>query len=342
MLNNMRNIFLYILILIFPLSFFSCKNKKNNDNQKSNENKTQKTVKIEDFNYVDTNSGELTVMLIGKNGEAELTTTKPDKIFQKTESGLNYRRIVSHRSNKYPIPGDIVTIDFTYSTEDGKILFDSKKISNNFVMTLKRASHSGGCFEEALGMLAENDSAVYKIDAYNFYHYTQGKELPAPLKKGDKLIFNIKMLKIETQTDFIKENKEIYSYYNDVEKSDIQKYLSILNKPYKKTTNGLYIVTVEKGSSRQVKNGDLITIDYSASFIDGTVFNSTFERNKPFRFVVGKKEVIEGLDQAVTQMKVGEHSIIIIPFRLAYGDQKYQSIPPFSTLIFEVKILNAE
>src|SRR5574344_1134438 len=305
MLNNMRNIFLYILILIFPLSFFSCKNKKNNDNQKSNENKTQKTVKIEDFNYVDTNSGELTVMLIGKNGEAELTTTKPDKIFQKTESGLNYRRIVSHRSNKYPIPGDIVTIDFTYSTEDGKILFDSKKISNNFVMTLKRASHSGGCFEEALGMLAENDSAVYKIDAYNFYHYTQGKELPAPLKKGDKLIFNIKMLKIETQTDFIKENKEIYSYYNDVEKSDIQKYLSILNKPYKKTTNGLYIVTVEKGSSRQVKNGDLITIDYSASFIDGTVFNSTFERNKPFRFVVGKKEVIEGLDQAVTQMKVG-------------------------------------
>lgn len=339
----MKKIVYLILFLfclqIFFIIFYSCNNKKK---ETKKINKIIDTAKIEDFNYIDTSTGEVAVLIIGEDGKTELTINKPDKIFQKTKTGLYYRRIISNKNKKYPIIGDIVTLNMTYSKENDSIIFDTKTISSNFIMTLKKASHAGGCFEEAVGMLAEGDSTVYKIDAYNFYHYTQGKTLPSYLKKGDKLIFNIKLKKIETQRQFIKENEDIYKYYLEQEQSDIEKYIAILNKPLKKLTNGLSIILLEAGDGRQIKTGNLVTIDYAASFIDGSVFNSTFDRNKPFRFVVGKKEVIDGLDQAVKEMKIGEHSIVIIPFNLGYGDQKYKSIPPFSTLIFEIKILNAE
>ncbi|MDR2835354.1 MAG: FKBP-type peptidyl-prolyl cis-trans isomerase [Bacteroidales bacterium] len=333
--------FLFIFLFLLFLTF-SCKNnKKKTEKVKNN---IADTAKLENFNYIiDSVSNNVAVLIIGEDGKSEYVINQQDKIFQKTKTGLEYRYIISGKGKKYPIPGNVITVEMTYKTEKDSLIFDTKNVSDIFKMKLTTASHKGGCIEEAFGMLTEGDSAIFKIDAANFFHFSQKKvNLPNFIKKDDKLIFNIKMKKIEIIDEFVKNNAEIYKFNIEQEQNLIEQFIQTINKPRKKLNSGLSIISIEKGSGKKVKSGNEVTIDYTASFIDGRVFDSTIERNDPFSFVVGKKEVIEGLEQGVQEMKVGDHAILVIPFSLAYGDTKTGIIPPFTTLVFEIKILNAK
>ena len=72
---------------------------------------------------------------------------------------------------------------------------------------------------------------------------------------------------------------------------------------------------------------------------NGQKFDSSRDRGAPFEFTVGAQQVIPGLDFGLIGMKVGEMRKLVIPPVLAYGDRQAGSIPPNSTLIFEVELL---
>ncbi|MDR2008877.1 MAG: FKBP-type peptidyl-prolyl cis-trans isomerase [Bacteroidales bacterium] len=342
-MNKIKLIILFILL--FSVFVLSC---KHSGSKKSNisDNIQPDTVSVADINSfsytVDSVSDEVAVLVIRPDGESEYIIDKPGNIFQKTKSGLEYKYITTGKNRKFPKISDVIHVTMTYRTQNDSMLFDSREIDKDFKMRLMPPSHEGGTIEEAFSMLREGDSAIFKIDAANFLIFTQGKTyLPAYVKKGDKFIFNIKMNKIVENSEFIKQNSEIFTYYIEQEKSLIERLVLEINYPRSIQKSGLNIISVSKGDGRKVKDGDLVTVDYTASFIDGSVFDSTIERNSPFRFVVGKNEVIEGLEEGVKTMNIGDHSIFIIPFRLAYGETRHGIIPPFSTLIFEVKLIDA-
>jgi FKBP-type peptidyl-prolyl cis-trans isomerase 2 len=281
--------------------------------------------------------------MFNEDGGTEYITGKPDKIFRKTKSGLEFRFITTAKANKYPNVGDVIYIDMTYKTEKDSIIFRSKSVDKDFKMRLTIPSHKGGCLEEAFLMMSEGDSASFRIDAANFLTFTQGKvNLPSYVKKGDKFIFNIKMKKVVDGSDYVKENADLYSYYLSQETSLIERYLLNLSYPLVKKESGLRIITISKGKGKKPVKGNAVTIDYTAAFIDGSVFDSSIERKQPFRFILGAGEVIDGLDEGVSNMNIGDHCMFVIPFRLAYGDVKSGIIPPFSTLVFEVELLNAK
>ena len=156
------------------------------------------------------------------------------------------------------------------------------------------------------------------------------------------MTFNIKMQRIVEDSDYVKQNAELYAFYINQENSLIERYLLNFNYPVTKKESGLRILTVKKGTGRSVSKNMVVTIDYTAGFVDGGVFDSTIEREQPFRFVLGNQEVIDGLEEGVLNMTVGDHCIFVIPFRLAYGEQKQSVIAPYSTLVFEVKLLDAK
>ncbi len=321
------------------LSFVSCKNHKNHDSDGTND-----TVSIENPIYnKDSATEDVAVLIINPDGDSEYVVGNVNSIFRKTKSGLEYKYIKSGKGKIFPKVGDVVYFDMTYATANDSVVFNTKSIDPNFKMRLTPPSHAGGCFEEALMMMRQGDSMVFKIDAENFLKYTHGKvNVPSYVKKGDKFIFRIKLNEIVDGSSYAKQNAELYQYYLDQENSLIERYVLDIDFPRKVTESGLNIFIISKGAGKKPVKGNLVTIDYTAGFIDGSVFDSTIERKKPFGFVIGNSEVIDGLEEAVMNMNVGNHCLLIIPFRLAYGEEKNGVVAPFSTLVFEIELLDAK
>jgi len=92
------------------------------------------------------------------------------------------------------------------------------------------------------------------------------------------------------------------------------------------------------GTGATAVNGDVLTVHYIGSFLDGRVFQSSYS-GPPFQFRLGAGQVIAGWDQGIPGMKVGGKRKLVIPSSLAYGAQGNSSIPPNTPIQFEVELL---
>ena len=109
----------------------------------------------------------------------------------------------------------------------------------------------------------------------------------------------------------------------------------------KKTDSGLmYQVVAEGSGDTKPKTGDSISAHYTGMFLNGSKFDSSVDRGEPISFPVGTGRVIKGWDEALLDMKKGEKRILIIPPQLAYGPSGRGPIPPNSTLVFEVELVD--
>lgn len=344
---KIKSVILTIILLSAFLAFSCKKEKKKDDDTKTEQSKVVSEEEadslLSQWNYSN-DSGQVSMIVFGENGEAEYVVDRPENVFLKTANGIEYKIVKASKSKRTPNVGDVMYMNMSYRTErTDSLLFASSDLGEEFRMRLAAPSDKG-CIEEALMLLHEGDSAVIKVDAIKFFVKSQGKaSIPAFIKKGDRLVFNVRMKKIVSGLDYANANKDMYQKRIDEENSLINRFLINMNYPLKKTDSGLHILTINKGAGKKPSVGSTVKIDYTAAFIDGSVFDSTLERSEPFSFVTGKKEVIVGLEEAVMNMQVGDHCLVIIPFRLAYGDQKYGNvIPPFSTLVFEIELLDAK
>ena len=102
----------------------------------------------------------------------------------------------------------------------------------------------------------------------------------------------------------------------------------------------LQIEKLTAGSGASPKKGDLVIVHYTGWLTTGEKFDSSVDRDEPFQFVLGARQVIAGWDQGVAQMKIGDKVRLTLPPELAYGAGGYPgAIPPNATLIFEVELL---
>lgn len=105
------------------------------------------------------------------------------------------------------------------------------------------------------------------------------------------------------------------------------------------TASGLQYQILTKGEGKVPAKTDKVRVHYTGSLIDGTVFDSSVQRGQPAEFPVNG--VIAGWIEALSMMPVGSKWRLVIPHNLAYGERgAAASIPPFSTLIFEVELLD--
>ena len=96
------------------------------------------------------------------------------------------------------------------------------------------------------------------------------------------------------------------------------------------------------GSGETLAPGMTVTLHYKGYLDDGTVFDSSYQRDQPFTFLLGQNSVIQGWEEGIPGMKVGGERKLIIPPELAYGERGAPpAIPPSATLTFEVKVLKA-
>ena len=107
-----------------------------------------------------------------------------------------------------------------------------------------------------------------------------------------------------------------------------------------KTESGLCYKVITAGKGAVPTNSDKVKVHYRGTLIDGTEFDSSYSRNEPTTFRAN--QVIAGWTEALTMMPVGSKWMLYIPQELAYGSRDMGTIKPFSTLVFEVELLEIE
>jgi len=265
-----------------------------------------------------------------------LSCTNSD--FKVSEIGLEYKFIQENINNPQPQIGDIVTIKMIYTAANGDVIEESAK----FRTQLKKPSHTGGSIEDALAMMHKGDSAIFKISANDYYTKTRETYLPERFSANEKLFFYIKLINITSRDEFQKERS--IARFSDEREEDrlLNNYLKRTNVQIKPTLSGLYFIELKKGNGASPTPGKKVNVHYLGYFIDGQMFDSSYDRKKPFGFIYGVGQVIQGWDEAIGKMNVGGKYKLIIPSHLAYGEAKQGPIPPNSTLIFEIELLDVE
>ena len=105
---------------------------------------------------------------------------------------------------------------------------------------------------------------------------------------------------------------------------------------------GFLVEEVVLGTGPLAEPGDTLSVHYVGTLEDGKVFDSSLDRNAPINFTLGVGQVIRGWDEGLSGMRVGGKRVLTISPEYAYGDQGVGSIPPNSTLIFQVELLDAQ
>jgi peptidylprolyl isomerase len=187
-----------------------------------------------------------------------------------------------------------------------------------------------------------------------FGHVVKGMEIVNTIVKGDR-IKALKILRIGVKAETYKPSQETFDEMigklQNKESKEIEDRIAIerstVNAKYpqaKTTESGLkYIVTLE-GKGLPPPAGAKVKVHYTGWLLNGKKFDSSRDRNRAFRFVVGRGQVIKGWDEAIMSMKPGGKRKLIIPPHLAYGDKAVGGglIPANSTLLFDVSLESYE
>jgi len=112
---------------------------------------------------------------------------------------------------------------------------------------------------------------------------------------------------------------------------------------FDKTESGLRYKMIQNGTGKQAENGKTVSVHYEGSLESGKVFDSSYPRKKPIEFKLGQGQVIEGWDEGIALLKVGDKARFVIPSYLAYGTAGAGGvIPPNATLVFDVELMDVK
>lgn len=268
------------------------------------------------------------------------------KGYTETDSGLYYKLQVIGDGKRKPAIGDYLQLRITYKTSKDSVFLDSYS-SNATGMVILPFNHSSfnGSFEEGLTTMNEGDSVSFIVDAKGLFEHFFKTELPVFLKMGDVVKMDVKLNRIlnkEQYAQTLKEYEEMLEDRDIEEQRKMQVFLDTNQVHFSYFNNGMYYTPISQGSGEIAERGDIVRIHYKGSFIDGRVFESTYDRGQPLEFKLGEQgQVIKGIELAISLLNEGAKAKFIIPSQLAFGESGSSTgiIPPYSTLVYEIELL---
>lgn len=258
--------------------------------------------------------------------------------FKESESGLLYK-IHIDEEGPHAVPGDFMTLEMTYKTNEDSLLFDAQ--GQTFPLQLEEPIFAGD-INEALALLSIGDSATFVIRADSFLiQNAKLTQLPSFVDDASKVIFYVKVHDIQTLNELQAEEEELVETAQQKESQIIDEYITSQNITAVPSASGLYFILNKSGNGKKAEIGKTVIVHYTGMFLDGTVFDSSYDRNKPIDFKLGMGHVIDGWDEGIAMMKIGDEATFIIPSNIGYKTGRGQ-IPPYTPLLFEVKLIDVK
>jgi FKBP-type peptidyl-prolyl cis-trans isomerase len=127
------------------------------------------------------------------------------------------------------------------------------------------------------------------------------------------------------------------------QKKMAEEALEKLAAGFQKTESGLRYQIIQKGNGTQAEKGKKVSVHYQGALENGQVFDSSYKRKQPIDFQLGVGQVIEGWDEGIALLKVGDKARFVIPSYLGYGSRGAGGvIPPDATLVFDVELMDVK
>jgi FKBP-type peptidyl-prolyl cis-trans isomerase len=179
-----------------------------------------------------------------------------------------------------------------------------------------------------------------------FGHLVKGQEVVDAIAQDDT-IYNITIERIGKDAQAWDAASAFDVFVNDKEtrikvtQESAVKELEELTSGMDRTDSGLYFKITREGSGDHPSKGKNVSVHYRGMLLDGTVFDSSYQRNEPIAFPLGSGQVIKGWDEGIALLKKGSAAKFLIPSELAYGSRGAGGvIPPDASLIFEVELVD--
>jgi FKBP-type peptidyl-prolyl cis-trans isomerase len=265
---------------------------------------------------------------------------------QPTASGIYFLE-TKKGTGKSPVQDGYVTAHYTVHLLGGQQLFSTVERGEPIDFKCGSQFENEG-FMEVIMMMKEGGKCNAIIPSSKAFGAQGAGQVVPPFST---LYYDIELVKTMSNDEFQakqakkQEQKAAESARLKAEESSLlQKYLKDNNiTPTKTLPNGLIYIETLAGTGPQPIDGKKVKVQYTGKLLNGTVFDSSVDKGKPYEFPLGRKQVIEGWDAGIPLMKVGGKAILIVPSSLAYKDRGAgDRIPPYSTLVFEVELVEAE
>jgi FKBP-type peptidyl-prolyl cis-trans isomerase len=258
--------------------------------------------------------------------------------FKEHTSGVVYKFIEENSLEISPKEKDIVTIEMTCVSKAG-IRVDDTGI---FRTQVRPAKENIPSIEHVLLMMHKGDSIVFKIKAETYFTEAKNTRVPEKIAPEELLTFNLKLHDVMALDDFKRERTVVKMSGEQQEEKLLMDYLKRTNVTVDPTISGLYHVVLKEGNGENPVPGKKVKVHYMGFFIDGRKFDASYDHGGPFEFRLGRREVIAGWDEGVSRMTKGEKARFIVPSHLGYGSAKSGPVPAYSTLVFEIELLDFE
>jgi FKBP-type peptidyl-prolyl cis-trans isomerase FkpA len=283
---------------------------------------------------------------------------RPVYNFNTINPKLKYVFVENKPTTVHPQEGDDAMMHMI-AICNNRIMYNSGQLNSGKpgAFSLSKPAFTGDIMD-ALVLMTPGDSIICLVDAKSMFDYSK-KKMPDYIKPGDKIQYNIRLVSIipkeqlqkEREAAMIKAMQEQQPVQNTDDET-LKNYFSSKHITPIKTPSGLYYSIQHEGSGALAKPGDMVTLNYRGTLLDGTVFDSNldsaFLHVQPITFVLGTGRVIKGWDEGISYLKAGSKAFFYIPSSLAYGNQSRpgtaanpKGIPANSILIFDVELVSA-
>jgi peptidylprolyl isomerase len=232
-----------------------------------------------------------------------------------TSSGLTYVDEVIGEGNN-PRTGDKVVVHYTGTLENGTKFDSSVDRDRPFEFTIGVGRVIKG-WDEGVASMKVGGKRKLTIPPELGY----GSRNMGTIPSNSTLLFDVELIEIKQKfvdTDFSLPGKEEI------------------------TESGLRMIIHKEGNGQIPISGQTVKVHYTGILENGTQFDSSHDRGRPFSFQLGQGRVIKGWDEALSLMSKGEKRTLIIPPDIGYGSRNMGKIPPNSTLVFEVELIDFE
>lgn len=266
--------------------------------------------------------------------------------FYTTEHGLKYRYHDINSDELIPKRGDYLSVYMKWKTINDSVFYDSELISPSGIDIIKlgKPKHLGG-IEEGFEKLQKGDSVSFYIEPNRFYKDYLGRdEIPFFLIEEKEIIITLRLIDIESPNEYL---ERVEREKEELELNEL-KNISMLVEQWKSENdsvieiNGSFLVLEETSDTSQIRYGNIIQLNYKASFINGVEFYNTYKNGFPDEFQVGKDaQMVEGLRYAISKMCYGQKGKVLVPSYQGFGSKGSAGnvVPPYTPIIYEIEVL---